>query len=58
LTGGGPGHESRTIVFYLYETAFKFFRLGYASTMALWLAVFMGIITMIQFYVLRERTEA
>ena len=58
LTGGGPGHESRTIVFYLYETAVKFFRLGYASTMALWLAVFMGIITMIQFYVLRERTEA
>lgn len=58
LTGGGPGHESRTIVFYLYETAFKFFRLGYASTMALWLAVFMGIITMIQFYLLRERTEA
>ncbi|MEZ4861613.1 MAG: sugar ABC transporter permease [Caldilineaceae bacterium] len=58
LTGGGPGNESRTIVFYLYETAFKFFRLGYASTMALWLAVFMGIITIIQFYVLRERTEA
>lgn len=58
LTGGGPGHESRTIVFYLYETAFKFFRLGYASTMALWLAVFMGVITMIQFYLLRERTEA
>lgn len=58
LTAGGPGHESRTIVFYLYETAFKFFRLGYASTMALWLAVFMGIITMIQFYLLRERTEA
>lgn len=57
LTGGGPGHESRTIVFYLYETAFKFFRLGYASTMALWLAVFMGVITMIQFYLLRERTE-
>ncbi len=58
LTGGGPGNESRTIVFYLYETAFKFFRLGYASTMALWLAVFMGIITMLQFYLLRERTEA
>lgn len=57
LTGGGPGHESRTIVFYLYETAFKFFRLGYASTMALWLAVFMGIITMVQFYLLRGRTD-
>jgi multiple sugar transport system permease protein len=57
LTGGGPGHESRTIVIYLYETAFKFFRLGYASTMSLWLAVFMGLITTIQFYLLRERTE-
>jgi multiple sugar transport system permease protein len=58
LTMGGPGHESRTIVFYLYETAFKFFRLGYASTMALWLAIFMGVVTTIQFYLLRERTEA
>jgi multiple sugar transport system permease protein len=57
LTGGGPGHESRTIVIYLYETAWKFFRLGYASTMALWLAVFMGLVTVIQFYLLRERIE-
>lgn len=57
LTGGGPGHESRTIVIYLYETAFKFFRLGYASTMAVWLAAFMAVITAIQFFLLRQRTE-
>lgn len=57
LTGGGPGHESRSIVIYIYETAFKFFRLGYASTMAVWLAGFMAVITFIQFVLLRQRTE-
>jgi multiple sugar transport system permease protein len=57
LTGGGPGHESRSIVIYLYETAFKFFRLGYASTMAVWLAAFMAVITLFQFVLLRQRTE-
>lgn len=57
LTGGGPGHESRSIVIYIYETAFKFFRLGYASTMAVWLAGFMAVITLVQFVLLRQRTE-
>jgi multiple sugar transport system permease protein len=57
LTGGGPGHESRSIVIYLYETAFKFFRLGYASTMAVCLAAFMAVITLFQFILLRQRTE-
>lgn len=57
LTGGGPGHESRSIVIYIYETAFKFFRLGYASTMAVWLTILMGVVTLFQFLLLRERPE-
>jgi multiple sugar transport system permease protein len=57
LTGGGPGHESRSIVIYIYETAFKFFRLGYASTMAVWLTGLMAVVTLFQFILLRERPE-
>jgi multiple sugar transport system permease protein len=57
ITGGGPGHESRTIVQYLYETAWKAFRFGYASSIAVALAVIMITVTIIQFTVLRNRDE-
>ena len=35
LTSGGPGDASRTVVMYIYETGFRFFQMGYASTIAL-----------------------
>lgn len=57
LTGGGPGNESRSVVMYLYETAWKFFRFGYASTIAVALALIMIVVTIIQFRLLRNRTE-
>ncbi len=57
LTGGGPGNESRSVVMYLYETAWKFFRFGYASTLAVALALIMIVVTIIQFRVLSNRTE-
>jgi len=57
ITGGGPGNESRSVVMYLYETAWKFFRFGYASSMAVALAVIMIVVTIIQFRLLRNRTE-
>ena len=57
ITGGGPGNESRSIVQYLYETAWKAFRFGYASSIAVALAVIMITVTIIQFTVLRNRDE-
>lgn len=57
ITGGGPGNESRSIVQYLYETAWKAFRFGYASSIAVALALIMITVTLIQFTVLRNRDE-
>lgn len=57
ITGGGPGNGSRTAVMYLYETAWKFFRFGYASSIAVVLAVIMIIVTVVLFGVLRRRAE-
>jgi multiple sugar transport system permease protein len=57
ITAGGPGHESRTVVMYLYETAWKFFRMGYASSIAVALALIMIVVTVVQFRLLRFRTE-
>jgi multiple sugar transport system permease protein len=57
MTGGGPGHESRTVMLYLYQTAWSFFRMGYASAMAVVLALIMIAVTLIQFRLLRNQGE-
>jgi multiple sugar transport system permease protein len=54
---GGPGNASRTAVMYLYETAWKYFRFGYASSMAVVLAIIMIAVTAILFSLMRGRTE-
>ncbi len=54
LTGGGPGDATRTIVMYIYEQGFKFFDMGYASTLALSLFVIILILTVIQFRLSRS----
>ena len=57
ISGGGPGNASRTAVMLLYETAWKFFRFGYASAIAVVLAVFMIVITIVLFSIMRRRTQ-
>ncbi len=48
MTQGGPGDATRTLVYYIYETSFHFFRFGYGATIALLLFVIIGAITLIQ----------
>ncbi len=57
ITGGGPGNGSRTAVMYLYETAWKYFRFGYASAIAVVLAVIMILVTILLFSLMRRRVE-
>ena len=57
ISWGGPGNYSRTVVMYLYETAWRYFRFGYASTISVALAAIMIVVTIILFYVMRRRTE-
>jgi len=57
ITGGGPGILTKSVVMLLYETAWKFFRFGYASAIAVLLAVAMIIVTTILFRLMRSRTD-
>jgi multiple sugar transport system permease protein len=57
ITGGGPGNASRSVTMYLYETAWKYFRFGYASSIAVVLAGIMVVITIILFALMRRRAE-
>jgi multiple sugar transport system permease protein len=57
MTGGGPVDATNVIVLYLYQQAFEFFRMGYASAVAYVLFVVVFVATLIQFRVLGRRTE-
>jgi multiple sugar transport system permease protein len=57
LTAGGPGNESRTIWIYMFDTSWRFFRIGYGATMAVVLAAFMIVVTRVWFAVFRNRFE-
>jgi multiple sugar transport system permease protein len=57
LTQGGPGDSSRTVVQYVFDTAFQSFDLGYASVVALTLMVLLIALTAIQFAASRRWTH-
>lgn len=55
LTGGGPMLSTRVIVFYLWQNAFQFYKMGFASAQAWLLFVILIGLTYVQFRVYRER---
>ena len=34
MTGGGPGNSTSVLVYYIYRSAFGYYKMGYASAMA------------------------
>jgi multiple sugar transport system permease protein len=48
LTAGGPGNVTNTIVLYLYQNAFTYLKMGYASSMAWVLFAMIMVVTAIQ----------
>ena len=57
LTSGGPNYATSTIMYYLYEKAFKLSEYGYANTMGVFLAVLIGLISFAQFKLLGDEVE-
>jgi multiple sugar transport system permease protein len=57
MTAGGPVNATNIIVMYLYDQAFQFFRMGYASAVAYVLFAMVFSLTLLQFYALRKRME-
>jgi multiple sugar transport system permease protein len=50
MTAGGPLHQSTTLAYYIYQNAFEFNRMGFASSAAYVLMLIVGIITVFNFY--------
>ena len=55
LTSGGPNHATDTIMYYIYYTAFTRFRFGYGNAMGVVLAIFIAILSAVQFRLAKEK---
>lgn len=48
LTQGGPGSSSSVMAYYVYRTAFEYYDMGYANTLAWALFVLVFVVTLVQ----------
>ncbi|MEM8856312.1 MAG: sugar ABC transporter permease [Pseudomonadota bacterium] len=48
MTGGGPENGTLVLAFYIYQQAFEFFEVGYASALAIIMFVIVLILTVVQ----------
>jgi len=58
MTAGGPAGSTSVIVFYLYQQAFTYFRMGYASAVGYVLFVIIFVLTLLQFKFFGKQVEA
>jgi multiple sugar transport system permease protein len=54
MTEGGPAGATTVYIYYLYQNAFAFGRMGYASALAMVLFAFIGLITFVQWRLQRR----
>ncbi len=57
LTKGGPDNASNLLLYYIYETAFSFFDMAYASTLTVVLLGLLAVLAITQFVSLDKRTH-
>jgi multiple sugar transport system permease protein len=54
MTNGGPVDRTTTMVFFIYQAAFKFYDFGYASTLAFGLFAMLFVVTLVQLRLYRK----
>jgi multiple sugar transport system permease protein len=57
ITNGGPVDSTQTLVFYVFQNAFRYFKLGYASALSFLLLVIALLLVAVQFRLLRSDVE-
>lgn len=56
MTGGGPAKSTSVIVYYLYQRAFEFQEMGYASAVSWVLFIILFILTVLQLKFAKRNT--
>ena len=57
MTKGGPDDASTLLLYYIYETAFRYWDTSYAAAMSMVLLAILGVVAIGQFLILDRRTH-
>ena len=57
MTDGGPDNSSSLLLFYIYETAFKYWQTGYAATLTVVMLVLLSILAIGQFFLFDKKVH-
>jgi len=57
LTDGGPDNASSLLLFYIYETAFRYWETGYAATLTVALLVLLSLLAIGQFFLFDRKVH-
>jgi len=57
MTGGGPAGSTTTVVYYIYNNAFQWFKMGYASAISWFLFLIIFSITLLQWKYAGQKVE-
>ena len=57
MTDGGPDNASSLLLFYIYETAFKFWQTGYAATLTVVMLVLLSVLAIGQFFLFDRKVH-
>ena len=55
ITGGGPGTASRILNLFIFDQGFRYFQMGYASSLVIFMTVFMMVLTLMLIRIRRGR---
>jgi len=57
MTEGGPDNASSLLLYYIYETAFKYWQTGYAATLTVVMLVLLSILAIGQFFLFDRKVH-
>jgi multiple sugar transport system permease protein len=57
ITGGGPRNSTISIVYWIFNNSFTYFKMGYGSAMSIVLLFILVILSTLQLYLLRDTSE-
>lgn len=57
MTDGGPQNSTMTLVYYIYQYGFRFYKIGYASTVGVVLMVIVSVLTLVYFCGLQKKVH-
>ena len=56
MTRGGPQNQTITVVYWIFNNSFTYYKMGYGAALSIVLLVILGILSIIQLRVLRSDT--